>query len=108
MFRKKEYDFFSFHGVWLLFVFSLVASLLCPPPHCTLAMKWSRIVRGLVALAAFYFPGETCKLNNPHLFTVTCLLAIDLAVRVMSLELPAKHFGGVKLDYYIQVCFQTY
>lgn len=53
--HEKEHDFFSFHGVWLLFVFSLVASLLCLPPHCVLDMKWSRIVKGLVTLDAFYF-----------------------------------------------------
>lgn len=64
--HEKEHDFFSFHGAWLLFVFSLVASLLCLPPHCALAMKWSRIVSGLVALAAFYFPGATYRLNTPH------------------------------------------
>lgn len=37
--HEKEHDFFSFHGAWLLFVFSLVASLLCLHPHCALAMK---------------------------------------------------------------------
>lgn len=36
---EKEHDFFSFHWAWLLFVFSLVASLLCLPPCSVLAMK---------------------------------------------------------------------
>lgn len=53
--HEKEHDFFPFHGTWLLFLFSLVASLLCLPPHCAPAMKESRIVKGLVALALFYF-----------------------------------------------------
>jgi len=48
--REKEHDLFSFHGAWLLFLLSLVASRLCVSPHCALAMKWSRIVKGLVAL----------------------------------------------------------
>lgn len=67
--QEKEHDSFSFRGAWLLFLFSLVASLLCLSPHCTLAMKWSRIVKGLVALAAFYFFGTLypCRLNTPTL-----------------------------------------
>lgn len=35
----KKKKMISFHGAWQLFVFSLVASLLCLRLHCMLPMK---------------------------------------------------------------------
>lgn len=41
----KKKDLLSFQCSWLLFVLSLVARLLCLPPHCVLAMKWRKAVQ---------------------------------------------------------------
>lgn len=56
--HEKEHDFFSFRGAWLLFVFSLVASLLCLPPTATAGHETEQNRLGF-ALAPFYFFGMT-------------------------------------------------
>lgn len=64
--KKSRIFFFSFRGAWQLFVFTLVASLLCLSPHCVLAMKCRRIVKGLVALAGFYILGLSILTEKLH------------------------------------------
>lgn len=103
--HEKEHDFFSFHGTWLLFVFGLVASLLCLPPHCTLAMKKSRIVKGLIAPAIFCFFAHCINTDwTPPPFTVTASVAeaseaIGIFVGTVSI---------VRWNHYIKTCFQSY